>query len=315
MYQPLLSLLGLFAARVRVLPAPSAAGPSSSPPPAAAAEDCDVVVLAESDPRFREPLEAVAAADPLQGEQTWPTKEELAEAHKAGAGSGSKIRRGLIDEDDEDDNEDSDADGDGDEDGAGDSLWNIGACLCFTSPAVVQQSLVQILRTKRRQLRLRSASSQLLRNPGSGSSLSDGVRQLKSAVARPKNLTVSKSRWFNLFSYYEWPFADDESDDDDGDGNDSDMDGARSRARSKASRASAGRSRGRAGTSHTAHTFADADANTDDGGSDFGDDDDISDAPPDPVELLKARSKALADEALFPDEIDTPTDVPAREVR
>ena len=40
----------------------------------------DVKVLGAADPDQQESLESEAIPDPMDGEQTWPTEEELAEA-------------------------------------------------------------------------------------------------------------------------------------------------------------------------------------------------------------------------------------------
>ncbi len=40
----------------------------------------DVRVLMKADPEKREHLQAEAEVDPMDGEQTWPTEEELEEA-------------------------------------------------------------------------------------------------------------------------------------------------------------------------------------------------------------------------------------------
>lgn len=43
-------------------------------------EDKEVAVLAKADPRRRYDLASENAPDELEGEQTWPTEEELAQA-------------------------------------------------------------------------------------------------------------------------------------------------------------------------------------------------------------------------------------------
>ncbi len=40
----------------------------------------DIKVLGVADPSKQESLDSEAVADPMEGEQTWPTEEELAEA-------------------------------------------------------------------------------------------------------------------------------------------------------------------------------------------------------------------------------------------
>ena len=44
------------------------------------AMDEDIKVLCRADPAKQESLQAEVIPDPMEGEQTWPTEEELAEA-------------------------------------------------------------------------------------------------------------------------------------------------------------------------------------------------------------------------------------------
>lgn len=42
--------------------------------------DEDMKLLARADPAFQESLQSEVEPDPMEGEQTWPTDEELREA-------------------------------------------------------------------------------------------------------------------------------------------------------------------------------------------------------------------------------------------
>ena len=55
-------------------------------------DDDDVKILQTADPNFQEGLVAENDIDPMEGEQTWPTAEELAEAD----GMSSLVYRILI---------------------------------------------------------------------------------------------------------------------------------------------------------------------------------------------------------------------------
>ena len=55
--------------------------------------ESEAALLAEADPNRQEDLITENAPDPLEGEQTWPTEEELAEA-TANAGQCTLVPRG-----------------------------------------------------------------------------------------------------------------------------------------------------------------------------------------------------------------------------
>nr|XP_032823593.1 pre-rRNA-processing protein TSR1 homolog isoform X1 [Petromyzon marinus] len=99
-------------------------------------EDTDEVrVLVRADPARQVPLDCEAVPDPMEGEQTWPTDEELREAEESLAAKKREVRRvprgtsdyqaswiidggggGGEDDDDEDDDDDDEDDDDDDDD-------------------------------------------------------------------------------------------------------------------------------------------------------------------------------------------------------
>jgi len=99
--------------------------------------DEDIKIIATADPSKQQSLISEAEVDPMEGEQTWPTEEELKEADEAAAllakdeEQGKIVKRipkgmseyqaswivdeeGEDDDDDDDDDDDSDMDSDGD---------------------------------------------------------------------------------------------------------------------------------------------------------------------------------------------------------
>ncbi|KAK7483662.1 hypothetical protein BaRGS_00025095 [Batillaria attramentaria] len=82
-------------------------------------DDTSVTVLAKADPQKQESLQSEVEPDPMEGEQTWPTEEELAEAEnnlprkkKLPKGFSEYQSAWIVSDDEEDDNSGDDEDED-----------------------------------------------------------------------------------------------------------------------------------------------------------------------------------------------------------
>eukprot|EP00951_Prasinocladus_malaysianus_P002987 scaffold21362_cov34-Prasinocladus_malaysianus.AAC.1 len=108
----------------------------------------EVIRAIASDPELRDPLERENVPNPLEGEQTWPTEEELREAEEATGSQGRSRRRlpkgtsayqaaWILDDDayddggEKDDDDDDDA-GMGDGEEAGSDFEEVSAALHLT---------------------------------------------------------------------------------------------------------------------------------------------------------------------------------------